>query len=95
MSLSIWILGLDGAGVQHQGGTLHRRIHRYLPGALGPGWPGWLGGGQVVQSMHVFWAAGTLVKIFTGILKGIVLLVKASSARFRKVLRFQTEGAFN
>ena len=54
-----------------------------------------VGGGQVVQSMHVFWAAGTLVKIFTGILKGIVLLVKASSARFRKVLRFQTEGAFN
>ena len=57
------------------------------------GQDGW--GGQVVQSMHVFWAAGTLVKIFTGILKGIVLLVKASSARFRKVLRFQTEGAFN
>ena len=54
-----------------------------------------VGGGQVVQSMHVFWAAGTLVRIFTGILKGIVLLVKASSARFRKVLRFQTEGAFN
>ena len=48
-----------------------------------------------MQSMHVFWAAGTLVKIFTGILKSIVLLVKASSASFRKVLRVQTEGAFN
>ena len=47
------------------------------------GQDGW--GGQVVQSMHVFWTAGTRFKFFTGIVKGIV----------HKVLRVETEGAFN